>query len=188
MTEFDSPVREVEGSMEAWLDFLFFSELVVYYTGPYKASTINILWVCWSSRRTLLPPSAPHPVILWTCGEPVLYVELQGLSVFTLHLLYLLLHLRLSEPLKSCHVSGWFRRRWRWTPQMTRTIRRVRAWPRPRRRRAAEGRSSSNMEDATRVSVLPDAAHVLQHDKLLLWQKHLPKKKTHSQPYQWLPW
>lgn len=59
VTEFDSPVREVEGSMEAWLDFLFFSELVVYYTGPYKASTINILWVCWSSRRTLLPRSRP---------------------------------------------------------------------------------------------------------------------------------
>lgn len=38
---------------------LFIFLLVVYYTGPYKASTINILWVCWSSRRTLLPPLCP---------------------------------------------------------------------------------------------------------------------------------
>lgn len=82
----------------------------------------------------------------------------------------------ISELPRSCHVWEWFRRRWLSTPLMTRTTKLARAWPKPRRRRAAEAPLSSRTEDATRVRTAR-SAHVATvcarlHNKLAVAWRH----------------
>lgn len=121
--------------------------------------------------------------------------RLRQIAVCNRCLPFFLLLLLLPVLQKSCHVSGWFRRRWRSKLQMTLTIKLVRAWPRLRRRLAVGEPLSSSTGGATRVGTETQSLHGYTRDAcsegirlawrqictVLITSKEI--EKEHSQPY-----